>query len=135
MTDKEKDLNTEQDKPASNLKVAFKPSGEKTEPFAVKKTPEQIKIENNEAPSNPLDINSNLGSFGPSDLGPDTPSSSTPSVVSNLSTEKVSTLEKIQEKNEQISVQNASNVKINFDKFERNKNVKVKTRVGIKFDS
>jgi hypothetical protein len=123
MTDKEKDLNQEQDKSGAGLKVEFKPSGEKTEPFVVKKTPDQIKIENSQSTSNPLDINTNLGSFGSND------------VVPPISTEKVATLEKIQEKNDQLPTLDNDNVKINFHKFERNKNVQIKTKLGSKLDN
>jgi hypothetical protein len=132
MDDKQKDLQNEQEKAATDLKVEFKPSGEKTEPFVVKKTPTQIKIENsqNVPQPNSLDINANLGSFGPSDTIP----VETPVAETTLSAAKVSTLEKIQEKNDQLPAESDKNTKIDFEKFERRKNVKIKTKFGIKID-
>jgi hypothetical protein len=130
MTDKEKDLNKESDVSGTNLKVEFKPSGEKPEPFAVKKTPTQIKIENNQTTPNSLDINSNLGSFDSANLD----STSSAASIPTVSTEKLSTLEKIQEKNDELPTETSKDIKIDFDKFERNKQVKVKTKIGIKLD-
>jgi hypothetical protein len=125
MADNNKDLNKEKDSPASDLKVEFKPSGEKTGPFVVKKTADQIKIEGTQPTQSSLDINANLGSFG---------ADATPSPVTSLSTDKVSTLEKIHEKNDELPVQDSKNAKIDFEKFERRKSVKVKSKFGIKFD-
>ena len=127
MTDKEKDLKKEPtEESVHNLKVEFKPSGAKTEPFVVKKTPDQIKIENSATVSSSIDINSNLGSFGA-----DTPS---PNEATALSTDKVSTLEKIQENSSQVTKEMTDGAKIDFDKFERRKTLKVKTKLGIKLD-
>jgi hypothetical protein len=131
MSDKEKELD-KQDKPAdTDIKIKFEPSGEKVGPFVVKKTPESIKIENAQTPpADSLDINSNLGSFGSNENLTNEPTDIKPVI----STEKISALEKIQEKSDQLS-NTDTHAKIDFQKFERKKDVKIKNAFLLKFDN
>jgi hypothetical protein len=120
----EKQLESGQD---SGIKIEFKPSDEKVPVFSVKKTPEQINIENKQVETSPLGINANLGSFG----------SEQPSITpsATISTSKVATLEKIDEKEVQIVPKpDDKNVKIDFNKFENRKSSKKLTKLGLKFD-
>jgi hypothetical protein len=128
MSDKEKELNNKptDDRQSSDLKIEFKPSDSKDPSFVVKKTPEQIKIENSESvpEQSSLDINANLGSFG-------TPE---PIVDKTLSTTNISALEKIQEKNDEIAITDDKDSKINFNKFENRQEKKSRTKFGARFD-
>ncbi|GHU26300.1 hypothetical protein FACS1894152_0600 [Bacilli bacterium] len=119
----------------SGLKVEFKPSNDKTEPLSVKKTPEQIKAETFTAGATPtkdqIDINANLGSFGDDT---ETVTTVTSAVNQQNSTQTVvdSTLEKID--NEKSNIPATKDEQINFEKFDRKKNVKAKTALGMKLD-
>ncbi|GHU32007.1 hypothetical protein FACS1894166_04510 [Bacilli bacterium] len=128
--------NNEQNKD-SNLKVEFKPSNDKTEPLSVKKTPEQIKAETFTISGTPtkdeIDINANLGSFGDST---ETVTNVTSPIVAELdSTQAVvdNTLEKLDNK-KNVPATKSKDEQIDFEKFDRRKNQKAKTALGVKLD-
>jgi hypothetical protein len=120
------------------VKIDFKPTDGQEPTFVVKKTPDQIKIENAQikAQPNTLDINSNLGSFANVDE-PNPLQQKVETEEAQLGTTKVAVIEKIQEvTDETVSkpVINEKDTKIDFDKFDRRKQTKIQTKLGTKLD-
>jgi hypothetical protein len=122
----------------SGVKIDFKPADDKEPTFVVKKTPDQIKIENAQIKAQPstLDINSNLGSFANVDE-PNPLQQKVETEEAQLGTTKVAVIEKIQEVTDETTdkpVVNEKDTKIDFGKFDRRKQTKIQTKLGTKLD-
>jgi hypothetical protein len=142
---KNETLNDSTDQKDQGIKIDFKPSGEKVDPFVVKKSAEQIKIETKDADNtNPgIDINAaNLGVFADdteagNSFAPAKTITPLTEAEKNMDTKDIQVLSAIEEKKESDDVldKKSKDAKIDFEKFERTKSSRSSSNgLTVKFD-
>jgi hypothetical protein len=145
-TNKKETLGNQNQSDDRGIKIDFKPSGDKVDPFVVKKSSEQIRIEANNTynDNDGTDINAaNLGVFGDDATAGDsfaptqtiTPATEAEKNMNTSEIQMLSAIEAKKEKDDSTVDKRHKNTKIDFEKFERTKQSKsTGNGLGVKFD-